>query len=134
MTGLLGGLALFVTLAAGTPGANNVLAAHSGARLGIRGSMALLAGIWVSMVATVAVSGAGLGGMLIAVPVLDVGLRVAGSAYLLWLAMQISRSGRPDLSGADAAHRGFRAGLMVTWLNPRPGPCPHAARHIGESS
>lgn len=118
--GLLAGLAVFVVVAVMTPGANNVLAASSGARFGLRASIPLLAGIWVSMVLTIGISAAGLGGVIAALPVVVTVLRVAGTVYLLWLAYRISRAGRPgDLDGADVAQPGFRSGLMVTWLNPK---------------
>lgn len=117
------GVLLFVVVAVMTPGANNVMAATSGARFGLRGSAPLLLGLWTSMVAAIAVSAAGLGALLGTLPALVVALRVAGTAYLLWLAHRIAASGRPGgldgTGGTGGAPPGFRAGVMVTWLNPK---------------
>jgi threonine/homoserine/homoserine lactone efflux protein len=119
-TGLAWSLLLFVVVAVVTPGANNLLAASSGARYGLRRSARLLAGIGVSMVSAVAVSATGLGGAIQSMPVLRVVLRAAGTAYLLWLAYRISRSRRPAVAeDGVAAPPGFRSGLLVTWLNPK---------------
>jgi threonine/homoserine/homoserine lactone efflux protein len=96
------------------------LAATSGARFGLRRSVPLLAGITVALVSLVVVSAAGLGGLVAARPTVQMVLRTAGSAYLLWLAWKISRSGVPDMTATAATSpSGFRAGVMLTWMNPK---------------
>jgi threonine/homoserine/homoserine lactone efflux protein len=112
-------LLLFAVVATGTPGANNLLAASTGAQFGVRRSAGLLAGIAVSVVSLVAIAAAGLGAVVASRPALETALRVAGTGYLLWLAVRICRSGRPDTGGGPGAAPGFRAGLLVSWLNPK---------------
>ena len=73
-----------------TPGGATLLATASGARFGLRRSLPLLAGIAAGLAAVVALAGAGLGSLLQAAPALQSAMRVAGSAYLLWLAWRIA--------------------------------------------
>jgi threonine/homoserine/homoserine lactone efflux protein len=119
VSGLIWPLLLFAVVATGTPGANNLLAASSGAQFGVRRSAGLLAGLAVAVVSLVAIAGAGLGTVVASAPALETALRAAGTGYLLWLAARIARSGRPDVGGAAATAPGFRSGLLVSWLNPK---------------
>jgi threonine/homoserine/homoserine lactone efflux protein len=119
VTGLFWPLLLFVAIVVATPGANNLLAASSGAQFGLRRSAWLLLGIYVSMVSVVAASAAGLGGVLMSLPALQTALRAAGTMYLLWLAFRISRAGRPAKADEVRTPPGFRTGLLITWLNPK---------------
>ena len=94
------------------------MATASGAQFGIRRSVPLLAGIAVGL-ATLAAAGAlGLANLILAAPSLQLAVRVAGSAYLLWLAWGIARSGAPR-EAALAEPRRFVTGLLLLWLNPK---------------
>lgn len=119
MPGLIVPLLLFAVVLVGTPGANNLLAASSGAQFGVRRSAGLLAGLAVAVVSAVAVAAAGLGGLISSLPALQTGVRAAGTAYLLWLAVRIGRAGRPAADRGLQAPPGFRAGLLVSALNPK---------------
>lgn len=46
-------------------------------------------------------------------------MRLAGSAYLLWLAWQIARSGPPKLGAGAGAPTSFLGGACLLWLNPK---------------
>jgi threonine/homoserine/homoserine lactone efflux protein len=120
MTTLIWPLLLFAVIAVVTPGANNLLAAASGARFGLRRSTPLLVGIFVSVLAVVAVSAAGLGGVVTSLPAVRLALQVAGTAYIVWLAYRIARGGRPSDDGDGTEPLpGFRAGVLITALNPK---------------
>jgi threonine/homoserine/homoserine lactone efflux protein len=120
MTTLIWSLLLFATIAVVTPGANNLLAAASGARFGLRRSAPLLVGIFVSVLTVVAISAAGLGGVVTSLPTLQLALRAAGTAYVVWLAYRISRSTRPDTIDDEAdTLPGFWAGVLITTVNPK---------------
>ena len=46
-------------------------------------------------------------------------MKVVGSAYLLWLAFQIGRSGRPDLERGVAKPVSLPGGVGLLWINPK---------------
>jgi threonine/homoserine/homoserine lactone efflux protein len=113
-------LLAFALSATVTPGGATLLAAASGARFGLRRSLPLLGGISAGLAALVASAGAGLGALLEAAPALQSGMRVVGSAYLVWLACRIARAGAPDLRRAEGrSPMGFRTGVALLWLNPK---------------
>jgi threonine/homoserine/homoserine lactone efflux protein len=113
-------LLAFALSATTTPGGATLLATASGARFGLRRSLPLLAGISAGLAALAASAGAGIGTLLQAAPVLQSGMRVAGSAYLLWLAWKIARAGTPDLRRAEGrSPLGFLSGVVLLWLNPK---------------
>ena len=72
--------------------------------------MLLIAGIAAGLASMAA---AGLGGVLLAMPSLQLAMRADGSAYLLWLAWQIAHRGSPHLAAAAAKPTGFVAGICI---------------------
>lgn len=119
-------LVLFTLVATITPGGATTLATASGVRFGFRRSLPLLAGIAAGLATLAAVSGAGLGAVLQDSPFLQAAMKLAGSAYLLWLAWQIGKSGPPATGdhgetggGADRQPSGFWTGVLLLWLNPK---------------
>jgi threonine/homoserine/homoserine lactone efflux protein len=111
-------LLAFAAVATVTPGGATLLAAASGASFGLRRSLPLVAGVSAGLAALTALAGAGFGALLHAAPALEVAMRAAGSAYLLWLAWRIARSGPPALR-EEVAPAGFLAGIVLLWLNPK---------------
>jgi threonine/homoserine/homoserine lactone efflux protein len=86
------GLAGFALVGSITPGPNNSLLLASGSRFGFRRTAPHVAGTALGMgVLVFAVTG-GVGVLLLAVPGMDLALKVVGSAYLLYLASRILRS------------------------------------------
>ncbi len=112
-------LALLVIVATVTPGGATTLATASGAQFGFRRSVPLMAGIAVGLATLAAAAGAGLAGLLLAVPSLQTAMRLAGSAYLLWLAWRIAGSGPPRLGAEAGAPTSFLGGACLLWLNPK---------------
>lgn len=113
-------LALFVIASTFSPGGATALATASGARFGFRRSTPLLAGIAVGLGSLAAMAAAGLAGALLATPSLQLVMKAAGSAYLLWLAWTIGRAGPPAAKGPDlAAPTSFLGGACLLWLNPK---------------
>jgi len=117
---LLVSLILFAVVTTVTPGGANLMAAASGMRFGWRRSLPLLLGIALGLAILVAMTATGLGALLQSVPALQLAMRVAGSAYLIWLAWRIGRSGAPNIAADNAATpSSFVAGLLLPWLNPK---------------
>lgn len=112
-------LALFVVVSTVTPGGATTLATASGAHFGYRRSLPLMAGIAVGLASMAASAAAGLGGILLALPVLQLAMKSAGSLYLVWLAWRIGRSGPPHLEAGLAKPTSFLGGLWLLWHNPK---------------
>jgi threonine/homoserine/homoserine lactone efflux protein len=94
-------LAGFSFVSAATPGPNNVLLWASGATFGLRRTVPHIVGTALGIGAMALVVAAGLGALVTAVPALATAMKVGGSLYLLYLAIQIARAG--SLQRADVA-------------------------------
>jgi threonine/homoserine/homoserine lactone efflux protein len=112
-------LILFAVVSTLTPGAATTLATASGARFGFRRSVPLMAGAAAALALLAAAVAAGLASVLLAAPSLQLAMRLAGSAYLLWLAWKIGRSGAPQFDTDVAVPPTFIGGACVLWLNPK---------------
>jgi len=112
-------LILFVVVSTITPGGATTLATASGAQFGFRRSMPLMVGIAFGLASLAAAAAAGLAGLLLAVPSLQTAMRLVGSAYLLWLAWQIARSGPPSLRAHMGVPTSLLGGACLLWLNPK---------------
>lgn len=126
---------LFVAMSfvvSATPGPNMLLVMSTGARVGLRGAMATMAGCMSALLAMLTLSAAGLGAVLLAAPTLFDALRLIGAAYLAWLGIALWRApvAAPDaeLAEAPAAARGaapthsaalYRQGVLVAASNPK---------------
>jgi len=108
-----------VVVSTTTPGGATTLATASGAQFGFRRSVPLIAGIAVGLTSLAAAAAAGLAGLLLAVPSLQTAMRLAGSAYLLWLAWKIAGSGPPNLRADMEVPTSFLGGACLLWLNPK---------------
>ena len=112
-------LALFVTIATISPGGATTLATASGARFGFIRSLPLLAGIAVGLGGLSGVAAAGLATILLAEPFLQTAMKTIGSAYLIWLAIKIARSGAPATNLGAALPTSFIGGAALLLLNPK---------------
>lgn len=101
-----------------TPGPNNVMLLTSGVNFGFRRTVPHMLGVAIGFSVLVALVGLGLGTLFEAVPVLYTLLRIAGVAYLLYLAWAIAWSG--PVEGA-APERGrplsFVGAALFQWVN-----------------
>jgi len=94
-------LAGFSFVSAATPGPNNVLLWASGATFGFRRTVPHVLGTAVGIGAMALLVAAGLGALVTALPGLAAVMKIGGSLYLLYLAIQIARAG--SLQRADVA-------------------------------
>jgi threonine/homoserine/homoserine lactone efflux protein len=112
------GLAGFALVGSITPGPNNSLLLASGSRFGFRRTARHVAGTAVGMGALVFAVAGGVGVVLLAVPGLDLALKVAGSAYLLYLAARIATS--HGTGGAVVARPlGLLGAVAFQFANPK---------------
>jgi threonine/homoserine/homoserine lactone efflux protein len=112
-------LAVFAVVATITPGGATTLATDSGARFGYRRSVPLMAGIAAGLASMAALAAVGLSTAILAVPSLQLMLKLLGTAYLLWLAFKIARNGAPQSSSAPTSPAGFVTGVWLLWQNPK---------------
>ena len=104
-----------------TPGPSTLLAAASGVRYGLVGSLPLAAGAAVGLALLTAAGAFGLSALLQTAPSLQLAIKMLGSGYLVWLAWRMFRSGAPGGSEEVDGKRamGFVTGLVVLFLAPK---------------
>ena len=113
-------LLVFAFVSSVTPGPNNLMLLASGVNFGFRRTVPHMAGIgfgfWLLLMAV----GLGLGAMLSAFPTLHLALKIAGGAYLLYLAWRVATS-RSMGSGGTAQSRPmtFLEAVAFQWINPK---------------
>lgn len=112
-------LVLFAAVSTTTPGSATTLAAASGAHFGYRRSMPFIGGIAIGLASMAASAAAGLGGVLLAFPSLQLVMKLIGTLYLLWLAWKIAHSGPPRLRSAVARPTRFLGAIWLVWQNPK---------------
>ena len=112
-------LVLFVIVSTTTPGGATTLATASGAHFGYRRSMPFMYGIAVGLASMAASAAAGLGGVILAFPSLQLAMKLIGSLYLLWLAWKIARSGPPHMHSNIAKPTSFSGAVWLVWHNPK---------------
>lgn len=111
-------LVLFLLPLAYSPGPGNLFFAALGGRFGLRGALPALAGYHVATLAVTLAIGLGFAGVAALGPRLIEAIRLAGVAYVIWLALGLPRAGTVD--AADSPRRaGFRDGAALLILNPK---------------
>jgi len=112
-------LGAFAVISTITPGGATTLATASGAHFGFRRSVPLMIGIAAGLASMAASASAGLAGLLLAKPSLQIAMKAIGSIYLIWLACKIGRSGPPHLRAALVRPTNFIGGVWMLWYNPK---------------
>jgi threonine/homoserine/homoserine lactone efflux protein len=120
MMGWAAAVLVFWFVMAITPGPNNVLLASSGLSFGMRRTIPQAFGIQAGVGVQILVVGAGLGALFVAQPLLQIGLKVFGSLYVLWLAWHTWRSSTLGEQGilkpiGPLAAAGFQFVNPKTW-------------------
>jgi threonine/homoserine/homoserine lactone efflux protein len=103
-----------------TPGPNNFMLLSSGVNFGFFRTVPHMLGIAIGFLVLLLAVGFGLGAMLTAFPALHTALKVAGSAYLLYLAWKIAMSRSMSGKGeARAQPLRFIDAAAFQWVNPK---------------
>lgn len=110
---------LFAIAGSFTPGPNNIMLTASGANFGFRRTLPHILGICIGFPLMVTAVGLGLGRLFEEVPVTHSVLKLAGSAYLLWLAWRIAQAGSVDRPDAAARPLSFFQAAAFQWVNPK---------------
>jgi threonine/homoserine/homoserine lactone efflux protein len=109
-------LLAFATAMAFTPGPNTTLAAAIGANRGLRAALPFVFAVPVGWGLMLAASAAGLGALLAGAPVLRSAIKLAGLAYLLWLAWRLWNTDRLA-ERAGGLEVGFAQGVLLQFVN-----------------
>ena len=112
-------ITLFAIAGSFTPGPNNIMLTASGANFGFRRTLPHILGICVGFPLMVTAVGLGLGRLFEEAPVTHSALKLAGSAYLLWLAWRIAQTGTVDRADAGARPLSFLQAAAFQWVNPK---------------
>jgi threonine/homoserine/homoserine lactone efflux protein len=114
----LAALVAFAFVGSFSPGPNNAVLWASGISFGFRRTIPHVVGGALGVGALVVGVAAGIGAFLEAVPAAALALKVAGSAYLLYVAWRVAGSGA--IARAEAAHPlGVWQAAVFQWLNPK---------------
>lgn len=110
-------LLILATTMTFSPGPNTAMSTALGANHGLRRALPFVCAVPVDWGVLLGVCGLGMGALVLAVPLLSWVIKLAGVAYLLWLAIRIARS--RQLSQADAARLNvtFWQGVALQFVN-----------------
>jgi threonine/homoserine/homoserine lactone efflux protein len=115
----LAALLAYATAMAFTPGPNTTLSAAMAANHGLRHAMRFVVAVPFGWCLLLVGCAAGLGTLVTTVPMLSLAVRVAGAAYMLWLAWRLART-VPSLGALPAHSRldvGFLRGVALQFVN-----------------
>lgn len=113
-------LGLFALATSITPGPNNMMLLASGVNFGFRRTIPHMLGIGSGFFSLLIGVGLGLGALIIGVPALHVVLKIAGAAYLIWIAWQIgSARSLGDAREAGSRPMTFLQAAAFQWVNPK---------------
>jgi threonine/homoserine/homoserine lactone efflux protein len=112
------GLAGFALVGSITPGPNNSLLLASGSRFGFRRTVRHVAGSAIGIGTLVFVVAGGVRVVLLAVPGVDLAMKVAGSVYLLYLAARIT-TGHGTGGTVVARPFGLLGAVAFQFANPK---------------
>ena len=110
---------IFALVMAFTPGPNNVMLASSGARFGLVRTVPHIAGVTVGFPVMLFLVGLGLASVLLASPLLQLGMKTVSCVYLLWLTFQIARSSTGISETASGKPLTFLQAAAFQWVNPK---------------
>ncbi|NEW85783.1 MULTISPECIES: LysE family translocator [Rhodopseudomonas] len=101
-----------------TPGPNNIMLLSSGLTFGFRRTLPHVAGVTIGFAVMVAAMGFGFGAVFAAYPLLQIILKYAGAAYLIWLAgvIALARPADPDAT-VERRPMSFWGAAAFQWVN-----------------
>ena len=116
---ILWALTAFAFVASITPGPNNLMLMTSGVKYGFGRTLPHLVGVVLGFALMIAIVGFGLGVLFERFPQILPVMRIAGSLYMVWLALKIALA--KPIGEAEPGGRpiGFFAAAGFQWVNPK---------------
>ena len=116
---LLIALAGFAIATTATPGPNNLMVMASGANYGYRRTLPHLIGIALGFGVMIVMIGMVLLNVFERLPVLHLLLKIAGAAYMIWLAWKIATAVPAGTAKVDGKPFSFLQAAAFQWVNPK---------------
>jgi threonine/homoserine/homoserine lactone efflux protein len=110
-------LLAFATAMSFSPGPNTTLSTALAANFGLRRALRFCVAVPTGWTLLMAGSGLGLGALVLGVPVLRIGVKVFGVAYMLWLAWKLANARAMSQVDASRLNVGFWQGVGLQFLN-----------------
>lgn len=110
-------LLVLATAMSFSPGPNTTLSTTLAANGGMGRAMGFVLAVPVGWTLLLALSAAGIGALVVAVPALRWVIKALGIGYLLWLAYKLSGSATLGKAGDADVRVGFGQGVMLQFLN-----------------
>jgi len=112
-------LYLFVFFGLFSPGPNVILLTTSGARFGFAATVPHLLGVAAGVGVTSALTGLGIGALLLEMPMLTAVLRILAAGWMLWMAWGLWQA-KPAKTGSDKEKpMTFWQAVLFQWINPK---------------
>jgi threonine/homoserine/homoserine lactone efflux protein len=108
---------VFITLMAYTPGPNNIMSMGNASRFGFRKSFRFNLGMWAGFSFVMLLCALASATLAAFIPKITIVMKIAGAAYMIWLAWHTFRS-----AGVDDAEEGrptFAGGAFLQLVNPK---------------
>jgi threonine/homoserine/homoserine lactone efflux protein len=121
-TAELAALLAYATAMAFTPGPNTTLSAAMAANHGLAHAMRFVIAVPFGWCLLLAACAAGLGTLVTTLPALSLAVRLAGAAYMLWLAWKLAQRVVPAAAGSGPQARldvGFARGVALQFVNAK---------------
>ncbi len=114
----LAGYLLFAFVTSITPGPNNYLLFSYGKLFGFKRSSYLMFGIFLGFFVLLYIAGYGIAGIITQSSTAEIILKVVSSAWLLYLAIVLSRLSS-EVSEGNNSRAGFLQGFILQFVNPK---------------
>ncbi len=112
-------LLLFAFVSSITPGPNNLMLLASGVNFGFVRTIPHMLGIGLGFLFLLLAIGFGLGALLTAFPAVHTALKIAGGAYMLYLAWRIAMTRTMGAATGKARPMTFLEAVAFQWVNAK---------------
>lgn len=111
---------VFALVTSFTPGPNTIMVTASGVNFGFVRTVPHMLGILIGFLVLVIACAAGLGVLFAAYPPLQFALKIAGAAYMVWLAWKVANARPADpAQEAPGSPLTFLQAAIFQWVNPK---------------
>jgi threonine/homoserine/homoserine lactone efflux protein len=102
-----------------SPGPNVILLTASGARFGFRRTLPHVLGVAAGVGVTSGLTALGMGALLLTLPGLTLGLKLAAAGWILWMAWKLLTAARAARREAGDTPWTFLQAVLFQWVNPK---------------